>query len=384
MKAGLVTFHYAHHYGAQLQAYALMTSVKKQNIDCEIVDYVRKDTIDGSSLFQGGLNPRSLLKNVHSLLNYPSKKRRYNRFMAFMKTRMSLSNTAYRSRTELENNPPNCDCFLCGSDQVWNPVIYTEKDFDPTFFMDFTDRPKIAYAPSFGISSIPEDKTDKLKGYLDTFTDLSVREDTGAKIIKDITDKDVPVVLDPTLLLTDSDWSDLCSKPVIDEPYMLCYFVTDASAYFHQIEAVAKRTGLKAIWLSGNRLAPKGFDKIKDAGPEEFLSLFKHASYVCTNSFHGTVFSIIFKRDFACFSNLFKYKDVDQGSNMLNSRVYTLLNKLGITSQYISEDITKSDSSLEAVTNPIDYTSVDDALNKERQASLAFLISAIEKAKVMK
>ncbi len=384
MKAGLMTFYYAHHYGAQLQAYALMKSVEKQGVTCEIIDYVRKDTLEGSGIFSKGIAPKTILKNLYNLIQYPTRKRRSDRFHAFVDKYMKLSDRSYRSAEALFDNPPDYDCYLCGSDQIWNPVIYTEKDFDKAFMLAFTEKRKIAYAPSFGISSIPDDKNAPLKQYLGSFDSLSVREHKGADIIRDLTGLDVPVVLDPTLLLDENEWSEAASTRAIDEPYLLCYFVTDARPFFGQLEQLAKESGLKPYWLSGNRHAPKGFRKVQDAGPEEFLSLIKNASMVCTNSFHGTVFSILFKRDFYCFSNLYQYKEVSHGTNTLNSRVGTLLSNLGLGDRFIAQAQKKSDSAVLNAANPIDYDSVDALLDKERQASLAFLSEAINTPTTMK
>lgn len=386
MKTGLVTFYYAHHYGAQLQAYALMQAIRHLGSDCEIIDYVRKDTLEGSSIFQKGLSPKGLLRNLNSLVHYPSKKRRYDRFNAFIEKHMDLGEAVYRSPGELEANPPVCDRFVCGSDQVWNPAIYSEKDFDPAFFLTFTDKPKIAYAPSFGIASIPEGRQQALRSYLEDFDSLSVREREGAAIIRELTGDEVPVVLDPTLLLDDAAWSKVARVPKAGrKPYLLCYFVTDARPYFSRIEALARQTGLEPLWLSGNRHAPKGFRKIQDAGPEEFLGLVKGASLVCTNSFHGTVFSILFKREFYCFSNLYKYAEPASGTGSLNSRVGTLLDGLGLISRYIaSPEAQEKGPSMAPMADPIDYHAVEESLGKARQASLAYLSEALRKPSTMK
>jgi hypothetical protein len=393
MKIGLVTFYYAHHYGAQLQAYALMKAIEKQPFGesssyvdspsdtlypvCEIVDYVRPDTIEASNVFQKITSLRGILRSVHSLLHYTSLKRRYDRFSNFIMQNMQLSASSYRTPQSLIDSPPNYDLFVCGSDQVWNPAIYPGNQFDPSFFMTFTQAPKVSYAPSFGISSIPEQHKEELKGYLHSFKALSVREYEGADIIKLLTDKEAPVVLDPTLLLTAQEWSELTSGEPSEEPYLLCYFVTLTQSYIDHIKAIKKSTGLKAIWLCGNRKGPNGFKKIMDAGPSEFLSLFKYASFVCTNSFHGTVFSVIFGREFVCFSNHYQYNTVEAGSNMLNSRVFTLLDKLGLADRLIPLNLEASINDVIKGFKPLDYERVTLGLEEERKASFAFLKVAI-------
>lgn len=379
MKIGLVTFYYAHHYGAQLQAYALMKSISKSSeaVECDIVDYVRPDTIIASNVFQPIRSLRGIVRSAHSALHYPALQRRYTRFNGFIKEHMQLSKESYRTPEELLTNPPNYDMYVCGSDQIWNPAIYPGNNFDPSFFMTFTDAPKISYAPSFGISSIPEKNQEELKGYLNTFSALSVREYEGADIISSLTDKKASVVLDPTLLLTKEEWDELTAPPEENEPYLLCYFVTLTQSYIDHIQKIKKATGLKAIWLCGNRKGPKGFKKVLDAGPSEFLSLFKHADFVCTNSFHGTVFSVIFGREFVCFSNHYQYDSIEAGSNMLNSRVFTLLDKLGLADRLIPVDSKDSILDLIKKFKPLDYNKVALGLAQERADSLAFLKEAI-------
>lgn len=379
MKIGLVTFYYAHHYGAQLQAYALMKSItsSSETADCDIIDYVRPDTIIASNVFQPIRSVRGVVRSLHSALHYPALQRRYTRFNQFIKDHMHLSKEVYRTPESVLAAPPTYDMYVCGSDQIWNPVIYPGNNFDPTFFMTFTNAPKVSYAPSFGISSIPERNREELIGYLNTFNALSVREYEGADIIKSLTGKEASVVLDPTLLLTDKEWDELTTEPTENEPYMLCYFVTLTQSYIDQIRKIKEATGLKAIWLCGNRKGPQGFKKILDAGPSEFLTLFKHADFVCTNSFHGTVFSVIFGREFVCFSNHYQYSSIEAGSNMLNSRVFTLLDKLGLADRLIPVD--SQDSILDVIKKfkPLDYDQVSLGLAQEREASLAFLSAAI-------
>jgi len=377
MKIGLVTFYYAHHYGAQLQAYALMRSIEKSGAHCDIIDYVRPDTLEASKVFQKITSLRGFLRSVHSLLHYPSLKRRYDRFTSFIHDHMQLSTEVYRTPESLVKTPPIYDMFICGSDQIWNPAIYPGNTFDPTFFMTFTQAPKVSYAPSFGISSIPTENQEELRGYLSQFQSLSVREYEGAAIIKSLIDKDAAVVLDPTLLLTFEEWDGLTNDSSIDEPYMLCYFVTLTQSYIDHILEIKKTTGLKAIWLCGNRKGPNGFDKILDAGPSEFLTLFKHASFVCTNSFHGTVFSVIFGREFVCFSNHYQYDSIEAGSNMLNSRVFTLLDKLGLADRLVPLNIQSTIKEVIDSFKPLDYERVLVGLEEERKASLAFLKEAI-------
>ncbi len=376
MKAGIITFHYAHHYGAQLQAYALMKAVMHAGVDCEIIDYVRKDSIEGSRLFKKGFSARTLLSNADTLLNYFSLKRRYDRFQSFVSKDMKLSEKSYRRYTELEADAPEYDMYVCGSDQIWNPLIYGEKTFDPAFFaaFAFTGR-KIAYAPSFGISQMPEDKRDKLRNYLMSFDALSVREKQGEKIIEDVSGRASITVLDPTLLLTGDEWGELANTPSFETPYLLCYFVSDGRKYSDYVKQLSEIYKLPVVALCGSRRVPACTKKkVLDAGPKEFLGLFKNAAMICTDSFHGTVFSVNFKKDFVCFSSS---KD-SEGS--VNSRLHNILNKLELTARLYPCTISAQEFRQRVAKDghSINYDKVEKLLSEERHLSEQYLGSSLK------
>ncbi len=376
MKIGVLTFHYAHHYGAQLQAYALMKAITDQGVDCEIINYVRKDTIEGNRLLKEGLSARALLSNANTLLNYRKLSRRYRRFESFVNVNMKLSEKFYGTFAQLSSDTPSYDVYVCGSDQIWNPLIYKENTFDPAFFADFAQAGRrVAYAPSFGISSIPEDKRELLKSYLEKFDCLSVREMQGEKIIMDITGRDSCTVLDPTLLLDGEQWSDLASAPVFNEPYLLCYFITDARKYSGFVHSLATKYGLPVVSLCGSRrVVSQTRHKVLDAGPREFLGLFKNASVVCTDSFHGTVFSINFKKEFFCFESS------QRAEKAVNSRLNNILGKLDILERIFSikAGLQEFSAHVSDSVAPIDYLHVDRLLQKEREQSVNYLRDSLK------
>lgn len=374
-KAGIITFHYAHHYGAQLQAYALMRAVEKLGTPCEIIHYVRPDTLEGNRLFKRGLSPYAQLSNLHTLLHYKAFKRRYDRFQAFAHQRMHLSERFYARAQELFENPPCYTAYLTGSDQVWNPLIYKEKTYDPAFFLGFANKGRrIAYAPSFGIAEIPEHLKAPLVKYLEGMDDLSVRERQGEAIIQALTGRKALTVLDPTLLLTGEEWGEAAVSPKRDKPYMLCYFVSDSTPFEPYIKAISQKLGLDVVYLAGARKGIPGYAKIVyDAGPCEFLGEFKDAAFVCTNSFHGTVFSVNNKKDFISFAAGSEKKTV-------NSRLYSILELLDIKERLVVVDKAKSPSAIEhPALDRIDYDKVSALLEKEREKSLTYLKEALDK-----
>ncbi len=377
MRTGILTFHYAHHYGAQLQAYALMRAIGLLGFDCEIINYVRKDNIDGSRLFKKGLTPVSMISNMNTLLNYGMLKKRHDRFNSFVRNEMKLSDRFYGSYEGLCDAPPLYDVYVCGSDQIWNPLIFKEKNYDPAFFADFAETGRrVSYAPSFGISTIPEDKREKLSKYLENFDCLSVREKQGENIIREITGRESVTVLDPTLLLNGDQWSKLAVPPENREPYILCYFITDARKYSEYIKVFSEKHGLPVVSLCGSqRVVPQTSRKVLDAGPREFLGLFAGASAVCTDSFHGTVFSINFNKEFYCFDSS------SDPTKAVSSRLHNILEMTGLGARLYS--IAEGSSGFEKLigerTEPIDYQKIGQMLQKKREESLQYLKGALNK-----
>ena len=220
MKAGLVTFYHIHHYGALLQAAATERAVESLGGACEIIDYYVNQNND---LFRKPTGVGSAAADVHTALHYKALRDRYQRFERFSKDHLRISGHRFESLEELRSAELPYDLILSGSDQIWNPKIFPDGRFDPVFFGTFSSRRKIAYAPSFGVPHIPEGMEEELRSYLESFSHISVRERQGREIVKEITGKDVPVVLDPTLLLTAEQWSAMAAPPDRYGGYILCY-----------------------------------------------------------------------------------------------------------------------------------------------------------------
>ena len=365
MKAGLITFHFAHHYGAQLQAYATMRAVEKLGVDCEIIDYRLPHTTRTNRLFKEGHSVRSLASNAHTTLHYTRFKNRCDRFERFVQEEMKLSAGRYTSIEELWKNPPEYDVYLAGSDQIWNPLIFENKQFDPAFFLTFAKGRKIAYAPSFGLPRLPEGKEEELAELIRDFSALSVREKRGKAILHTVTDQPVYDVLDPTLLLAGEEWGKLAA-PEKTGGYILCYLIGDLSVMAPTVKRLAEETGLPVVQLAGSR--KKVLDQAEmvfDAGPKEFLGLFQNAAYVCTDSFHGTVFSVQFRKPF------FTTVSPKERRDLAAARGYNLLNTLGLTDRIVGRLETAG------LTDPIDYAAVEERLQRARKESMAYLDAAL-------
>ena len=366
MKAGLVTFYHIHHYGALLQAAATERAVERFGWDCEIIDYfVNQD----NALFKRPTGLGSAAHDAHTALHYQALSERYRRFEKFSRDHLRISDRRYGRFDELAGGPLPYDLILSGSDQIWNPKIFPDGRFDPVFFGTFSQKRRIAYAPSFGVPTIPEGMQAELKGYLDGFSHLSARETQGSAIIRDIAGKDAPVVLDPTLLLTADQWDSMADHPS-NYPkggYILCYCISRPGALTPYLERLHQETGLPVVQLCGIRqkVHPKA-KQILDAGPAEFLGLFQNAAYVVTNSFHGTVFSVQFHRPF------FTTVSPAELSAPERSRTVSILSRLGLANRVIGKGDTAE------LLDPVDWEAAEAALTAARKDSLNYLQAALE------
>lgn len=251
--------------------------------------------------------------------------------------------------------------FIVGSDQIWNPQF---AGFD-YFFLDFVKerKKKIAYAASIGLSKVDDSYANKMKKYLSDFNYISVREDAANEMLTKLTGRnDIKTLIDPTMLLTSKEWERVMKKPKIykGEKYILLYFLGDLSEKRRsKIKDFAKKEQCKIIEI----LNPN--DPYYTSGPAEFLFLEKNATYVFTDSFHSSVFSIIFNVPFVIFDR------EENGMGKMNSRIDTLVSTLKLKDRWYNEkEITYENLH-------VDYTEAYEIINMKRKESEAFLRQAL-------
>ena len=363
LKAGLLTFYHLHHYGALLQAVATQRALASLGWDCETIDYFVNQDI---RILKPPTSPGRAANDAYNTLHYPALKRRWQRFEAFSKAHLKLTARRYGSWEELRGAGLPYDLLVSGSDQIWNPTIFPDGRFDPVFFGTFSPLRKIAYAPSFGVPQIPEGMEAELKGYLEGFSHLSVREQQGGEIIREIAGRKAAVVLDPTLLLTAAEWSALAAERTVRGDYILCYCIARPGALEPYIQRLAAETGLPVVQLCGTRRKVHSKARmIFDAGPAEFLSLFQNAAYVCTNSFHGTVFSVQFQRPFFTSVAPAELQDPER------SRTFSLLSRLGLTGRVVGKGDTAG------LLETPGWPAAEERLNAARKGAMAYLRAAL-------
>ena len=370
---GIVTPYKVVNYGTKLQAYAMQELMSKYD-DAELLGFVSGTDRRLSSII-GKVYLKFIRKkngSSTSPIDEELKKREkainsFDRFYRFGKI--------IKGNAALNNAINDYSTVVCGSDQLWAPSNVIADYFTLTLIPENIN--KFSYAASFGINDIPKALRKRYKKFITRLNFVSVREQQGKAIVKEVTGKEATVVLDPTLMLEANEWRVLAEKSTIhiEKPYVFCYFLGKSSEHREFACKLAKKKGLVLVSIphfKGWNEADKNFGDIQiyEAGPIEFLNLIKCACYVCTDSFHGTVFSILFKRQVAVFERFKKGSD-----ESTNSRIYTLLENFGMKNQLYADD-KDVDAFLAA---PINYTDVIDKLSVLRKESFDFLDNAIGK-----
>ncbi len=361
MKIGILTCHRAANFGTALQAIASVSALREAGADAEIVDY-------RPECFERTLRLRTLseVNSLRSALSYAAElvfRRRtqarkiegFKRFLGGMPT----SEPIY-DKTELERVCSRYDTVVSGSDQIWNPYITVG---DMTYFLPFAHPRKAAFASSFGTSDFTDEMRLRIAGYLEDFDFISVREKTAVRYIGDMIADGHGIVppqeiLDPTLLYG-IDWWQRLSEPA-ELPkggYILAYYMLPTPLLEYTTEMLSRKTGLPVV-----NIKPSKMDIIKRngtnaaaAGPAEFISYFAGASYIVTNSFHGTAFSLNFGKPFIV-SPL-----PQKNTGDLNSRITDILELTGMTDRWIT-----TEAEADALPLDVDFTKAAKRLEAAR------------------
>lgn len=351
-KIKILTFHRAVNYGALLQTYALYQSVKKYNEEVEILDY-RCPNIE-NYYYRIFAKEKTVQEILKSILFVRKQRKRNQKFEKFREKYLKLADASVLERVEAET-----DRFLVGSDQVWN---YGCTGGDTTYLLDFVKekKKKYSYAVSFGKMTRSEEEKMKLLEYLKNFECFSMREEKGRKWIATHLGKESRLDLDPTLLLSCEEWKKISVVPK-EKNYILIYSVNLPDKILEIGRRIAKEMGKKLIVITLNNkyYAKKTEKNESEASIEEFLGWFLMADFIITNSFHGTVFSILFEKEFFTLEN--------EKTGLDNSRLQTLLERTGLLER-LKKEIRETDFQ-----KKIDYKTVKTKQKEMRQDSLSYL-----------
>lgn len=372
-------------YGSLLQSYATQEILRSEGYDAEIILYKKTNKIKQAlrllywPMFK--TQCKVYFKKIYivtikrALKPYFDKK--YAALNGFI-DKYFISSPEYKGRKSLIAGAKSYRAFVLGSDQVWNPLNYGADYFSMSWIPD--NITKITYAASFGVSSIPKYQKKKTALDLNRIDYISVREDSGKQIIKDLTERDVPVVVDPTLLVDFGCWKKFAEKPVLGkEKYIMCYFLGTTESHRTTAKELSKMLKLPIVTLPhGDEIVKADFgfgDILPEAvGPEEFVNLIANAEYVITDSFHGTVFSTMFRKKLIVFN---RYVESANSTESTNSRLSSILGILGMKNRlFDSENGIQS-----GMFEEINYDCVHERLNELRRFSKDYLINALNSIK---
>lgn len=384
-KIALVICYFQANYGSQLQAFATQKIFNKLNIEnetiridgllpeinrakyryffCRILDI---DTVRD----KWGTIRKCIAKRIHMKYSVDSAVRD-KMFNSFSHSMFNLS-PIYNSKAELSEKANQYAMFVVGSDQLWLPsniaADYYTLNFVPKKI------PRMSLSTSFGVSSLPPCQAKKAISFLSRINYLSVREESGKKLIKKLTDLEAPVVCDPTLLFAAEEWDSFFEKKkIVKGEYILCYFLGNNPIQRDFADKLRQYTGLKIVQLAHLDEYIKsdiGFadETPYDVGPAEFIGLIRDANYVLTDSFHCTIFSIIYKKVFFSFR---RYNNDSAVST--NSRLYFLLSSIGLKERLLDA----SEGIEQCLSQPIDYNAVHHRIESSREFTMNFIHTAL-------
>lgn len=362
MKVAIITFHRAINYGAVLQAYALQKTLNNNNISSDIIDY--RGLYDFKSK---SLNLKELAKRIIWLKKYVQVNQKKQKFNNFLKKNMTF--TPEIEKDELSNLNELYDCFISGSDQVWNLDITKQ---DSAFFLDFVDEKKKrkTYAASFGYNNIPEKYMKTTVEYLSHFSSILVRESGAAEWIRRKTNLKCDVVCDPTFFLDASEWNKIEKKPnYVKEPFIIIYTIAQAE---HLIELAIKYSKQFNYHIYYIRTAPfkdiVGIESLYNVGPEELLYFIHHSKCVFTSSFHGLALSVKYNTPFVYEAN----ESINNNVSRLSS-LAKLLNIESREAQTISSTFWK---------DSIDWQTINKKVKVLQNESLVKLMKSLEENNV--
>lgn len=386
-KIGIVSCYFQHNYGSMLQALATQMALDRLGYENETIDisgfnheikkakikYFAKASLTSDILLSKAGMAKNVLRKRFSRSDYATlSKERANAFRNFSQKKFRMS-PVYSSKADLGKVcAENYSAVVVGSDQLWLPGNIAADYYTLNFVPQTVNT--IAYATSFGQSSLPKDSAQKASVFLKRIKHIGIREQSGQQLIREIAQRNVPVVCDPTLLFTGDEWMSIqTEEPIVKEKYIFCYFLGNNPPHREFAKKLKEATGCKIIALTHLDEYVKSDEGYADetpydVDPADFLNLIRNAEYVCTDSFHCSVFSILYKRQFFTFR---RYNRNTKQST--NSRLDTLFDLSGITGRLLTGD-ERIEDCLKIKT---DFDAVHKKLEAVRQESYAYLTSAL-------
>ena len=368
-KISLVSYHNEYNYGTMLQAYALWRVIHDMGFDSEYISFNqgKPNKIYGKVKTAFKLFFTDFGKFYSTLFHVTQDEFWKCKEFASIKSEFDIFYNTNIPHTSIIYDPESFDKistlyskFIIGSDQTWSPYRYSKKN---PFFLSFVRNHKLknSYAPSIGTSNFPDNLKPVYKQELETFENLSCRENTGCRILETIVKKKVHHVIDPTLLLNVEKWNELAVPSVVKQKYILCYLLGTKKCIWNFAEELGRQNNIPVYYIVTSQTYLKHQNRLLGIGPGQFIGLIKDAEYICTDSYHGTLFSINYRKNFYSFMK--RDGDIDR---IDNSRIYDVLEELSLINRF------KNDGDL-SFEQDIDYSVVYPIIKNLREKSTQYL-----------
>lgn len=369
LKAGIITFASAHNYGALLQTWAMQKYLEKLGIETHVINYRPKEIDNVYKLYKVKKCRSKLLTKIKKIkkiaitkIKYKWKIEKYNNFEEFINNKLNTTEP-YIKLGQIQNAYLDYDILIAGSDQIWNTDL--TKGFSPAYFLEFgrNDAIKISYAASLGRDDIDEKYALFYRRYLKNFDYISVREKSMIPILQKLTEKNIEQVLDPTLLLEKKDYDELkMDSKYKGKKYIYVHFIGKENKVIEIADKLSRELDIPILHNLPNKVFENELDNHFNERPEQLINVIENAQMIISNSFHLTVLSVIYKKQFITIPHA---KRPERMKNLLE------LLDLG---EHLIEDVRVMPN---IETLKINYENVENKLKIERQNSIEFLKNAI-------
>lgn len=380
IKVGVISHYYKNNnYGGILQAYALCKILNENGVDAEQISYNMSDKniAHCNRLYKALYKTSRKVLRVLREINVPhifSAIKIYKRNLLLQKFRNKIPHTKIVYDLKTIESCCNFDIYITGSDQVWNPTWY-----DDAYLLNFANpkKVKLSYAASIGKNVLTNENKERFKEALKTYAAISVRENNAVRMLQDFSEKKVELTLDPTLLLGKEEWEKVCDGNVPKDKYVFCYFLGDDKLERDLAFDYAKKNGYQMLsipYLNGKYRKADARLKcthVYDVSPERFLNLIKNADYIFTDSFHATLFSHIFQRNFFVF--------IHSGASLdMSDRIYSLTDMFG-TRERVCDSAEKKEIQYLLGLKHINYEKCFPKYERLKENSINFLKTNIKR-----
>lgn len=363
-KIGILTWHYYSNFGSRLQSYALQNVIGELGYAVNIINY--QNPLYSNTTLSKRIKTmvKLCLNKLFSNMSFFKGQFRYSDLM--FEKKYLRQTQLITSKDQLLKLTDEYSKIVYGSDQIWAPNV-----FNDIYMGAGVDVRKISYAASIGLPNIPDELVNTYKRLLNDFDEISVREEATQKLLKEKCGLDSKVVLDPTLLIGVEHYKGIECKPSKCErregkDFAFCYFLNDNNNYWEKVSIICKEKKLKIYGVSLDKKNFQWMENMAGIGPREFIWLIDKAKYVFTDSYHGTIFSLLFHKDFFTFERFKADDPINQ-----NSRIYQLDKWFNIGNRIVRKNIE------DVLDKPYDYSFFEIMLEKYKEQSLSYLREAL-------